>query len=161
MMRAFVAAVIMACALDAAPAQAVRPDEMMRDPALEARARDISRGLRCLVCRNQSIDDSDAGLARDLRLVVRERIAAGDSDGQVIAYVRARFGDFVLLRPPFSSGTLLLWAGPLLILLLGGWIAARFYRRRRGGANAAGAASDLPLSPEERRRLEAVLGEEA
>src|SRR4051812_36803856 len=91
----------------AAPAHAVRPDEMLADPALEARARDIGRELRCLVCRNQSIDDSDADLAHDLRVVVRERLKEGDSDDQVVAYVRSRYGDFVLLRPPFKIGTVL------------------------------------------------------
>src|SRR4051812_49980740 len=90
-----------------APAQAVRPDEMLADPALEARARDIGQELRCLVCRNQSIDDSDADLAHDLRVVVRERLKEGDSDDQVVAYVRSRYGDFVLLRPPFKIGTVL------------------------------------------------------
>jgi len=136
-------------------AHAVRPDEMLRDPALEARARDISRDLRCLVCRNQSIDESDADLARDLRLVVRERLGAGDTNEQAVAYVRARYGDFVLLRPPVGVGTLLLWGGPLLILLLGGFAVARFYRARgRGEPDTA------PLSADERLRLKAVLGEE-
>ena len=125
---------------------------MLADPALEARAREVGGELRCLVCRNQSIDDSDAHLAHDLRVLVRERLTAGDSDHQVIAYVRARYGDFVLLRPPFETTTLLLWGGPALILLLGGIAVARFYRRRPG--------SEAPLlSAEERRRLAAVLGE--
>jgi cytochrome c-type biogenesis protein CcmH len=135
------------------PAYAVRPDEMLADPALEARARDISRDLRCLVCRNQSIDDSDADLAHDLRVLVRERVTAGDSNEQVIGFVRARYGDFVLLRPPFAIGTALLWGGPLLVLLLGGLAIARFYRRRDE-------AVPPPLSPEERQRLSALLGEE-
>jgi cytochrome c-type biogenesis protein CcmH len=136
----------------AGSAQAVRPDEMLTNPALEARARDISRDLRCLVCRNQSIDDSDADLAHDLRVLVRERITAGESNEQVIGFVRARYGDFVLLRPPFAIGTALLWGGPLLVLLLGGVAIARFYRRRD--------EPTPPLSPEERQRLSAVLGEE-
>src|SRR5260370_14830798 len=114
------------------PAHAVRPDEMLSDPGLEARARDVGRELRCLVCRNQSIDDSDADLAHDLRVLVRERVKAGDSNDQVVAYVRARYGDFVLLPPPFATGTLLLWGGPLLILVLGGVALARFYRRGPG-----------------------------
>src|SRR5205814_7544788 len=135
------------------PAHAVRPDEMVADPALEARAREISRDLRCLVCRNQSIDDSDADLAHDLRVLVRERIKAGDSDDQVIGFVRARYGDFVLLRPPFAIGTALLWGGPLLVLLFGGLAIARFYRRRD--------APTSPLSPEERQRLSEMLGEQA
>jgi cytochrome c-type biogenesis protein CcmH len=134
------------------PAQAVRPDEMLSDPGLEARARAVGSELRCLVCRNQSIDDSDADLAHDLRVLVRERIAAGDSNDRVIAYVRARYGDFVLLRPPFEIGTLLLWGGPVLILIFGGVALARFYRR-------PGQAPTAPLSPEERRRLAAVLGQ--
>jgi cytochrome c-type biogenesis protein CcmH len=135
------------------PAHAVRPDEMLGDPALEARARDISRDLRCLVCRNQSIDDSDADLAHDLRVLVRERVTAGDGNEQVIAFVRARYGDFVLLRPPFAIGTALLWGGPLLVLLLGGLAVTRFYRRRDE-------AGPPPLSPEERERLSALLAEE-
>jgi cytochrome c-type biogenesis protein CcmH len=147
---------LMAVVLLAAPAHAVRPDEMLADPALEARAREIGQELRCLVCRNQSIDDSDADLAHDLRVLVRERVTAGDSNDQVIAYVRSRYGDFVLLRPPFEIGTLLLWGGPLLILLLGGFGVSRFYRARA----SAGASEAAALSPEERRRLQAVLGEE-
>jgi cytochrome c-type biogenesis protein CcmH len=140
----------------ATPAHAVQPNEMLADPALEARARDIGRELRCLVCRNQSIDDSDADLAHDLRVLVRERLKEGDTNDQVIAYVRSRYGDFVLLRPPFAVGTVLLWVGPLLILLLGAFGVARFYRAR---ARASGPAA-VALSPEERRRLQAVLGEE-
>ena len=132
-------------------AHAVRPDEMMSDPVLEARAREVSRELRCLVCRNQSIDDSDADLAHDLRVLVRERMQAGDSNDQAIAFVRARYGDFVLLRPPFAIGTALLWGGPLLVLLLGGIAVARVYRRRE--------APPPPLSAEEQRRLSAVLAE--
>jgi cytochrome c-type biogenesis protein CcmH len=147
---------IAATLLGAAPAHAVRPDEMLQDPALEARAREVGRELRCLVCRNQSIDDSDADLAHDLRVLVRERLKAGDTDEQVIAYIRSRYGDFVLLRPPFEIGTALLWGGPLLILLGGAFGIARFYRVRVGAAGAEAA----PLSAEERRRLQAVLGEE-
>ena len=136
----------------ASPAQAVRPDEMLADPALEARAREISRELRCLVCRNQSIDDSDADLAHDLRVLVRERLKSGDSNDQTIGFVRARYGDFVLLRPPFAIGTALLWGGPLLVLLLGAFAVARLYRRRD--------VPVPPLSAEERQRLSAVLKEE-
>ena len=99
--------------LAAAPALAVQPDEILSDPGLETRARHISAGLRCLVCQNQSIDDSDAPLARDLRLLVRERLKAGDSDAQVVQFVEDRYGEFVLLRPPFSARTLLLWLAPL------------------------------------------------
>jgi len=146
------AGVVMLLLATTSPAQAVRPDEMLADPGLEARAREVGRELRCLVCRNQSIDDSDADLAHDLRVLVRERIKAGDSDDRVIAYVRARYGDFVLLRPPFELGTLLLWGGPLLLLVIGGAALARFYRSRREAAVA-------PLSPDERRRLASILGE--
>src|SRR5437762_9379627 len=100
--RLALAALILATITGTAPAHAVRPDEMLADPALEARAREISRELRCLVCRNQSIDDSDADLAHDLRVLVRERLKSGDSNDQTIGFVRARYGDFVLLRPPFA-----------------------------------------------------------
>ena len=136
----------------ASPAHAVRPDEMLADPALEARAREISRELRCLVCRNQSIDDSDADLAHDLRVLVRERLKSGDSNDQTIGFIRARYGNFVLLRPPFAIGTALLWGGPLLVLLLGAFAVARLYRRRD--------VPVPPLSAEERQRLSAVLKEE-
>jgi cytochrome c-type biogenesis protein CcmH len=142
----------------ATPAHAVRPDEMLADPALEARAREIGQELRCLVCRNQSIDDSDADLAHDLRVLVRERLKAGDTNDRVVAYIRSRYGDFVLLRPPFELSTILLWIGPLLILLLGAFGIARFYRARaRDPGTEASAAA---LSPDEQRRLKAVLGEE-
>ncbi|HZT89473.1 MAG TPA: cytochrome c-type biogenesis protein [Stellaceae bacterium] len=136
-------------------ARAVRPDEMLPDPALEARARDIGKELRCLVCRNQSIDDSDADLAHDLRVVIRDRLKAGDSDDQVVAYVRARYGDYVLLRPPFQEDTWLLWGGPLLILALGGFGAWQYLRRRRA------APAVPPLDAEERQRLAQLLDEGA
>jgi cytochrome c-type biogenesis protein CcmH len=152
--RSALALLILATLAGVTSAYAVRPDEMMADPVLEARAREVSRDLRCLVCRNQSIDDSDADLAHDLRVLVRERIKAGDSNDQAIGFVRARYGDFVLLRPPFAISTALLWGGPLLVLLLGGVAVARFYRRRDEPAPP-------PLSPEERQRLSAVLGENA
>ena len=141
----------MAIVAAATSAQAVRPDEMLADPRLEARARDVGRDLRCLVCRNQSIDDSDADLAHDLRVLVRERIQAGDSNDQVVGFVRARYGDFVLLRPPFEIGTALLWGGPLLVLLLGGMAIRRFYRGH------VGVQPPSPLNPEERQRLAAML----
>jgi len=152
MIRALLSALALAVAMAAGPAHAVRPDEMLSDPGLEARARAVGSELRCLVCRNQSIDDSDADLAHDLRVLVRERIKGGDSDDQVVQYIRSRYGDFVLLRPPFELGTLLLWGGPLLILLFGGVALARFYLRGQ-------AAAPPPLSTEERRRLATVLGE--
>jgi cytochrome c-type biogenesis protein CcmH len=115
-------------------ATAVQPDEQLSDPALEARAREISAGLRCLVCQNQSIDDSNAPLARDLRILVRERLEAGDSDADVRQYLVARYGDFILLKPPFSVSTILLWATPALVLLCGGIIAARRWRSARRDA---------------------------
>jgi cytochrome c-type biogenesis protein CcmH len=148
--RSFIALLLLI--LVTSSAYAVRPDEMLADAASEARAREVSRDLRCLVCRNQSIDDSDADLAHDLRVLVRERIKAGDSNDQAIAFIRARYGDFVLLRPPFAIGTALLWGGPLLVLLLGGVAVARFYRRRE--------EATPPLSPDEQQRLSAVLAEE-
>lgn len=139
--------------LVAAPASAVQPDEMLADPALEARARAISEGLRCLVCRNESIDDSNADLARDLRLLVRERLTAGDTDDEVVAYIVDRYGEFVLLKPRFSAENALIWlAGPL-VFLLGLGIAVAYLRRRRPRA----AAGEAPLTAEERRRLEGLL----
>lgn len=137
-------------------ALAVEPDEVLEDPVLEARAREISKGLRCLVCQNQSIDDSDAGLARDLRIIVRERLTAGDTDAQVVAFAVERYGDFVLLEPPFKATTWLLWGGPALVLILGGIGVAVFLRRRR--ATAAGTAPP-PLTGAERARLDTLLGD--
>ena len=151
--RTLPAAIVVGILITAAPAHAVRPDEMLGDPRLEARAREVGSELRCLVCRNQSIDDSDADLAHDLRVLVRERIMAGDTNDQVIGFVRARYGDFVLLRPPFEIGTALLWGGPLLVLLLGGIAIRRFYRAQ------AGTPPPPPLSAEERQRLAAALAE--
>jgi cytochrome c-type biogenesis protein CcmH len=137
----------------AAPAGAVQPDEMLEDPALEARAREISQELRCLVCRNESIDDSDAGLARDLRLLLRERLVAGDSDEAAVAYIVARYGEYVLLKPNASGGNLVLWlAGPLMLLLGGAVAVAMLRRRAQAGEMAA-------LSPEDQARLEALLRE--
>lgn len=138
-------------------AQAVTPDEQMSDPKLEARARHLSAGLRCLVCQNQSIDDSDAPLARDLRLLVRERIKSGDSDGQVIDFIVARYGDFVLLKPPLTWHTALLWATPFLLL-----VAAMFAIWRNMTRSRADVGVALPpdaLSDDERAKLEAVLKE--
>ena len=138
----------------ASPVSAVEPGEELSDPALEARAREISMGLRCLVCQNQTIDDSDADLARDLRLIVRERLMEGDSDGEIIAYVRERYGDFVLLNPPFSLATLLLWVGPFLFLLFALFAWWRYYARRRDNAPSR---VPPPLSKAEQARLEALL----
>lgn len=135
-----------------APARAVEPDEILADPALEARARKLSAELRCMVCQNQSIDDSSAPLARDLRLLVRDRLKTGASDSEVRAYLVARYGEFVLLKPPLSTGTVLLWLTPLLVL--GGIGALVASRLRRGSAAGAGTTA---LDAEEQRRLEAIL----
>ena len=116
MIRAWLLAATLALGLCPDPARAVEPDEILPDPALETRARAISGELRCLVCQNQSIDDSHATLARDLRVLVRERLKAGDSDDAVEAYLVARYGDFVLLKPPFNAETALLWGLPFLVL---------------------------------------------
>ncbi len=126
-----VLAAVFAAGLVLSPAHALQPDELLDDPALEQRAREISAGLRCLVCQNQSIDDSDAPLARDLRVLVRERLEAGDSDADVKAFVVARYGDFVLLRPPFNAYTLILWIAPALVLLAGAAGILMTLRRRR------------------------------
>ena len=134
-------------------ARAVQPDEILPNAALEQRARNISSGLRCLVCQNQSIDDSDAPLARDLRILVRERLVAGDDDKAVVDFVVARYGDFVLLRPPFNAHTLLLWGAPFVILL---FALAFLWRRARRRTVEAGASN--PLSPEEQVRLAALVG---
>lgn len=132
-------------------ARAVQPDEVLADSVLEARARALSHQLRCLVCQNQSIDDSDAPLARDLRLLVRERLVAGDSDSQVTEFLVARFGDFVLLKPPFKGSTLLLWIAPL--LLLGGGIA--FALRQLNAQKIQ--AKPAPLTAVEERELDDLL----
>jgi cytochrome c-type biogenesis protein CcmH len=141
-------------------AHAVQPDEIMSDPVKEARARDLSRELRCMVCQNQSIDDSDAPLARDLRLLVRERIAGGDSDSQVIDFLVARYGEFVLLKPRFTPHTLLLWLLPPLALI-GGGLALWFYSRRRSNAGSAADPALLHLTEEEEARLQRLLAADA
>lgn len=144
----------LAGSLAAGHALAVQPGEMLKDAALEKRAREISAELRCLVCQNQSIDDSNAPLARDLRLVVRERLVAGDTNEQVMRYVVDRYGEFILLRPPFRPGTLLLWLTPLVVLLAGaGWMIAAWRRRSRMRVETGAA----PLSEEERKALEKLL----
>ncbi|MFO7856027.1 MAG: cytochrome c-type biogenesis protein [Paracoccaceae bacterium] len=142
----------------AAPSEApaLEPDEVLDDPALEARARDLSGELRCLVCRNESIDDSNAELARDLRLLVRERLEAGDSDPEVLAYLVDRYGEYVLLRPTFSAGNLVLWLGGPALLLLGGVASFLYVRRARPDAVARSA----PLDPEEQARIDALLAED-
>jgi len=143
---------LLAALVFSAPAFAVQPDEVLKDQALEKRARDISSGLRCLVCQNQSIDDSDAQLAKDLRLLVRERLVAGDSDQQVRDFLVQRYGEFVLLKPTFSAHNMLLWLTPALVLVLGG-IGAYVALRRRPQAPEA-------LNEEERKALEALLDQD-
>lgn len=135
---------------------AVQPGELLADPKLEARARDISAELRCLVCQNQSIDDSDAALARDLRVLVRERLKAGDSDAQVREYLVARYGDFILLKPPFKTETLLLWLTPFAVLLAGAAGLMAMARRRKVESVAAQALSDAEIA-----RLRALLDSES
>ena len=146
----------LACLLLLAPlaARAVQPDEIMTDQRLEARARALSAQLRCLVCQNESIDESHADLARDLRVLVRERLQAGDSDDQIRAFLVRRYGDFILLKPPFKLETWLLWGAPLLVLLTGGGIIFVARRRQKSLAPATS------LSETERATLEAMLGED-
>lgn len=144
----FVLALIAALVLGG-PALAVQPDEVLKDPALEKRAREISAGLRCLVCQNQSIDDSDAQLAKDLRLLVRERLVAGDTNREVEAFLVQRYGEFVLLKPTFGTHTVLLWLTPALVLVLGGIGAYMAMRRRPRPAVA--------LDAEEQKALEELL----
>jgi cytochrome c-type biogenesis protein CcmH len=153
--------VLLTTALAASAARAVQPDEIMSDPVKESRARDLSRELRCMVCQNQSIDDSEAPLARDLRLLVRERIAAGDSDAQVIDFLVARYGEFVLLKPRLEPHTLLLWLlAPL--ALAGGGLALWMHCRRRAKSAAAEDLSPSKLTAEEEARLaRLVAGEPA
>jgi cytochrome c-type biogenesis protein CcmH len=143
--------------LCASQSLAVEPGEVLNDPVLEARAREVSKGFRCVVCQNQSIDDSNAGLARDMRVLVRERLVAGDSNAEVSNYMVSRYGDYVLLKPPLNKSTYVLWFGPLLIIGLGILTLFIFYRRRQNST----AVTPEGLSDEERHRLEALLkGEE-
>jgi len=138
----------------ASPALAVQPDEMLQDPALEARARALSEGLRCLVCQNQSIDDSNAPLAKDLRILVRERLKAGDSDQQIIDFIVSRYGEFVLLKPRFEPHTWLLWLATPLVLLAAAAAIIYGYRRRESVAEAP-----KPLTASEKRRLKRLVDE--
>jgi cytochrome c-type biogenesis protein CcmH len=131
---------------------AVNPDEVLPDPALEARARTISAELRCMVCQNQSIDDSNADLARDLRLLVRKRLADGDTDQQVLDYIVSRYGEFVLLKPRLSEKTYILWGAPIALFLIGGLALAVYARRRTGKPTGK------PLSAEEEAQLKDILG---
>lgn len=135
----------------AAPALAVNPDEILSDPVLEERARNLSAQLRCMVCQNQSIDDSNAELARDLRVLVRERLTDGDTDEQVIDYVVSRYGEFVLLKPRVSARTLILWAAPVVLLLIGGLVLVLMARGRLQ------ARAPAALTPEEQARIDELL----
>jgi cytochrome c-type biogenesis protein CcmH len=151
----WISIVLLAAALaDASPSFAVQPDEILSDPALETRARTLSSELRCMVCQNQSIDDSDAPLARDLRLLVRERLNAGDSDAQVLDFLTARYGQFVLLKPRFGWDTALLWGAPAGVLLVGGLAIVLALRRRKDLSVSA----TMPLTDDETRRLDEIAG---
>ncbi|MFM2279442.1 MAG: cytochrome C-type biosis transrane protein [Pseudomonadota bacterium] len=153
-MRRLIAALFLLLA-SFGPALAVNPDEVLADPVLEARARALSAGLRCMVCQNQSIDDSNADLAKDLRLLVRERLKAGDSDQEVIDYLVSRYGEFVLLKPPVNSHTVLLWGMPVALLAIG-LVVVIVKLRRRPARGPQGTA----LSAEEQVRLDALLRDE-
>ncbi|WP_439138161.1 cytochrome c-type biogenesis protein [Roseicyclus sp.] len=153
----FAAAVAMAAMVLGAglPAVAVQPDEVLSDTQLEERARDISAGLRCVVCRNESIDQSNAEIARDLRLLVRERLVAGDSDDDVMRYIVERYGEYVLMRPTMTGSNILLWLAPLMLIVAGGGLSLAYIRRRAASA----APTEAALSPEEEARLAAILKE--
>jgi cytochrome c-type biogenesis protein CcmH len=146
---------VLASALMPSPGLAVEPHEMLADPKLEARARNLSLHLRCLVCQNQSIDDSNADLARDLRVLVRERLVAGDSDEEVKDFVVRRYGTFVLLKPPFEKDTLLLWLAPALVLAAAGMLIGR----RLLSARSVQPAQPGPLTEEEQEKLQRILTE--
>lgn len=149
-----VLALLLIAILTATPAMAVQPDEVLSDPALESRARELSRGLRCLVCRNESIDDSNASLARDLRLLLRERLTEGDSDAEAVAFIVDRYGEFVLLNPTTGGANLILWwAGPAM-LAAGLGISALYLRRRRTAVEP-----DVALSTTEAARLNEILND--
>lgn len=141
-------------ALAGGPARAADPAEMLKDPKLEARAENLGKELRCLVCQSESIEDSNADLAKDLRIIVREQIQGGKSDAEVKKFVVDRYGDYVLLRPPFKATTLVLWLGPFVLFVLGLGAVWAFYRRRGATQNPAAPA---PLSEAEKRRLDALL----
>ena len=146
--------------LAATPASAVRPDEMLADPHLEARARQVSEELRCLVCRNQSIDDSDADLAHDLRVLVRQRIKQGDSDQQVLDFLVARYGEFILLRPRLAWHTAVLWFGPPTLLFGGAIVLFLIYRRRQRDAKQAESAEKALTAAEQSRLARLLQGSE-
>ncbi|MBM3555241.1 MAG: cytochrome c-type biogenesis protein CcmH [Alphaproteobacteria bacterium] len=150
MIRGLALALTFAASLAWAQPADNRPEPMLPDPALEARARELAKTIRCLVCQNQSIEDSNADLARDLRVVVRERVAAGDDDDKVRAYLVSRYGDWVLLKPPFNLRTAALWAGPAVLFLLASWALVVYFRRRP-------TTTPAPLTKEERAKLVALM----
>lgn len=154
MIRRWIMALVLATAATMPAAAAIAPDEMLPDPVMEDRARKITKQLRCLVCQNQSIDDSNAALAGDLRVLVRERLKAGDSNEAVLAFVVARYGDFVLLRPPVKATTWLLWFGPIALLILAVLFLLLRVRRRQ-----AAPAAPAPLDDTEAKRLAALIGD--
>lgn len=167
-MRSYVSSVVLAAALLFGGIQvswAVQPEEVLDDPVLEGRARELSKELRCLVCQNQSIDDSNAELAKDLRVIVRERLVEGDSNEEVLDFVVARYGDYVLLRPPVKPETYLLWFGPAAILLFAG-IGVVVWLRRQSGASpgslssSSGSNGGTGLSDAEQQRLAALMNED-
>ena len=143
---------VVALAMMSAAARAVEPDEILKDPVQEARAREITRELRCVVCQNQSVDDSDAPLAKDIRVLVRERIAAGETNEAVKDFIVQRYGQYVLLRPPFGVDTALIWIGPFALFAIALGLALAFLRRGRGDT-----LQPQPLTPEEEIRLDARL----
>ena len=148
--------VLLLCSVAPAPGLAVEPDEILQDPALEERAREISRGLRCLVCRNESIDESNAELARDLRLLVRERLLAGDSNTEAVDFIVDRYGEYVLLRPTITGANWLLWAaGPLMLLIAAG-IGVGYIR---GRARSVEAEPGADLTASETARLNEIMKE--
>lgn len=153
-MKRFVLVLLLAWTMAAPAAFAVEPDERLANPALEARARALSEELRCLVCQNETIDESSAPLAHDLRVLLRQRIAAGDTDAQAVKFITDRYGDFVLLKPPVEPATYALWFGPIAVLLLASAGAFAYLRHRKA------APPPPPLSAEEQRRVERLLDEE-
>ena len=154
-MRGLVTVLMLSLFLAPNLAKAVLPDEILSDPGLEARARSLSLELRCLVCQNQSIDDSNAELARDLRILVRERLVAGDTDAEALEHIRKRYGDFVLLNPPVQQSTYILWYGPILIVFVGIGLMLLTVRRKKT------AVADTPLNDTERTRLTSALNRES
>lgn len=154
-MRAAILAILCVFLLPIGGAIAVQPNEVLKDSELEARARNLSKDIRCLVCQNQSIDDSNAGLARDLRVLVRERLSEGDSDEQILDFLVKRYGDFVLLKPPVKASTYALWYGPIVIFVLGVIGLVVFMRGRR----PTPATQPAALSEDEERRISALLDE--